>query len=265
MSLKVINWNVNSIRKGVSDTLLELLNAQDPDIICFQETRCTQQDGEIFYNNTGLGDKYPFRYWNNSVKGHYGVSVWSKIEPLDIEYEIPDIGSLNEGRILILEFENMTLLNTYVPNTGTGEVAESKRSTWDIMLYKWLTNKLKSFEDNKLLLWCGDLNVVDDPVLDTSHQKYRCKDNKNNSAGLKWFEKKGFDLHISLGLYDVFRTLNPTTISHTWYSSRNPAVSWRLDYFMVNKIETVKTIIHGPKLPSLVSDHTWLMIVVDRG
>lgn len=253
MSLKIVSWNVNSIRKGVQDTLSKLTEEQNPDIICFQETRATEKDAEKFFAESELINIYPYRYWNDSSGGHAGVSIWSKIKPLNVFKEIPRIYQLKHGRILILEFEEFTLINTYVPNTGR-EIAEEHRQVWHNALVPWLTEQL---EKEKFLVWCGDLNVVSEPSLDTSHHKIRPK---NPSAGLKQFEKDHFDEYIALGLSDVFRTMYPETISFTWYSPRNPAVAWRLDYFLVNDIKRITDIKHGPRLMATVSDHTWLII-----
>lgn len=254
MALKIVSWNVNSIRKGVYDELFRLSEEENPDIICFQETKATGYDAEEFFKNTILPEKYPYRYWNDSVSGQAGVGVWSKIKPLNVIKEIPRMYQLKEGRILILEFENMTLLNTYVPNTGRGEIAEDHRKVWHNALMTWL---VAQFEKDKLFIWCGDLNVVDEPALDTSHHKTRPK---KGIAGLKQFEKDQFDEYIELGLVDVFRTKYPDTVSYTWFSNFHTDVGWRLDYFLVNDISKIKDVVHNKRLSKSISDHTWIMI-----
>lgn len=258
--LKIVSWNVNSIRKGVSDSIVKLVEENQPDIICFQETKATGHDAEKSLT-IALKNLYPYRYWNDSVGGQAGVSVWSKVEPLNVSKEIPRIYQLKEGRVLVLEFENFTLLNTYVPNTGRGDIAEEQRKVWHNGLIGWLTEQ---FEREQMVIWCGDLNVVSEPHLDTTHHKSRPK---NPSAGLKEFEKEHFEDYIELGLCDTFRTLYPDTISYTWYSARNPAVAWRLDYFMISvkDIQKVLNVIHGPKLSSTVSDHTWILLELISG
>jgi len=258
MALKIVSWNVNSIRKGVSDTLSDIIHDQDIDIICFQETKATGHDAEKhFKDQTDLLDLYPYRYWNDSVSGQAGVAIWSKIEPVNVIKEVPRLYQLNQGRILIAEFEGLTILNTYVPNTGRGEIAEDQRNVWHNALISWLTDQL---EKDKLFIWCGDLNVVSEPALDTSHHKVRPK---KGSAGLKEFEKDHFDEYIELGLSDAFRSLYPDEVSFTWYSPRNPVVGWRLDYFLVNDMSKVKDVIHTDKLSSIVSDHTWIMLKIE--
>lgn len=254
--MKIVSWNVNSIRKGIENELLKLIGEQEPDILCFQETKATGQDAEEFFNKSKCFELYPYRYWNDSVSGQAGVSIWSKIKPMNVIKEVPRIYKLKEGRVLVLEFEEFTLLNTYVPNTGRGEIAEQQRNVWHNAIVGWLADQ---FENDKLLIWCGDLNVVSEPVLDTSHHKIRPK---KGSAGLKQFEKDQFDEYIELGLSDAFRNLYPDTVSFTWYSPRNPGVGWRLDYFLVNDMSIVKDVIHYEKLPSTVSDHVPIILII---
>lgn len=252
--MKIISWNVNSIRKGVADELSKLCKESDPDIICFQETKCTEEAGELYFKDNTILELYPYRYWNNSVKGMFGTSIWSKIKPLKVLKDIPRIFQLKEGRVIILEFENMTILNTYVPNTGRGEIAEDYRKVWHNGIMSWLTDQ---FKKDKLLIWCGDLNVISEPRLDTSHHVIRPI---NPCAGLKKFEYLQFNEYIELGLVDVYRYKYPNTRSFTWFSPRNQGIGWRLDFFLTNNISKVENVIHGPKLASTISDHTWIML-----
>jgi exodeoxyribonuclease-3 len=256
--MKIVSWNVNSIRKGVYDELFKLSQTEQPDVICFQETKATGHDAEEYFKNTILLELYPYRYWNDSVGGQAGVAVWSKVKPEKVFREIPRIYQLKEGRILILEFKELTLLNTYVPNTGRGDVAEDHRKVWHNGIVAWLAEQ---FEKDKLLVWCGDLNVVSEPALDTSHHKVRPK---KPIAGLKQFEKDHFDEYIELGLIDAYRSLYPDTISYTWFSNIHTDVGWRLDYFLVNDMSKVEDVMHNKRLSKSVSDHTWIMLLVKK-
>jgi exodeoxyribonuclease III len=254
--MKIASWNVNSIRKGVNDTLNLFCETENPDIICFQETKCTGKDGEIFFKSSKLSNIYKFRYWNDSVKGHHGVAIFSKIEPKEISYCVPDMEHCL-GRVVLLEYDTFTLLNTYVPNTGTGTLAEEKREKWHQGLLKWLEERTIS---KKLLIWCGDLNVVREPTLDTSHKKCRLNDNKKSYGGMKIFEYEHLCEYLNLGLCDVFRTMFPDIPSFTWFSARNNKVGWRLDYFITNDMTKIKSIVHSQKLDESVSDHVLLFI-----
>ncbi len=254
-NIKIVSWNVNSIRKGIDKELEYLVKDKDPDVICFQETKGIESDIEKFYKGTEVIKVYPHRYYNDSVKGQAGVAVWSKIKAKSVLKEIPRLFQLKNGRILVLEYDNFVLLNTYVPNTGR-DIAENHRNVWHNALIDWLPEQL----EHRGIIWCGDLNVVSEPHLDTSHHKSRPK--RNVPPGLKDFEKEHLDEYLELGLYDVFRHKSPDLVSFTWFSMRHTNVGWRLDYFLVSKqiLDNVEEIIHGKKLGNLVSDHTWLML-----
>jgi exodeoxyribonuclease III len=254
--MKIVSWNVNSIRKGVTEALIFFCESENPDIICFQETKCTGKDGEIFFRDNKLLDTYKYRYWNDSIKGHHGVAIFSKTEPIETSYNIPDMEHCS-GRVILLEYDTFTLLNTYVPNTGTGTVAEEKRKKWHEGLLNWLKERTIS---KKFLIWCGDLNVVREPILDTSHKKYRLKDNSKSYGGMKIFEYEHLCEYLNLGLYDIFRTMFPETQSFTWFSNYNDKVRWRLDYFFTNDMTKIENIVHCKKFGKEVSDHSPLFI-----
>ena len=44
--MKLISWNVNGLRAVLKKNFLEFLAAEQPDILCLQETKCTPEDVE---------------------------------------------------------------------------------------------------------------------------------------------------------------------------------------------------------------------------
>lgn len=257
--MKIISWNCNSIRKGIMNELYEVIESEDPDIICFQETKGKGEDIEKYLKDYEIVTQtYKYRYYNDSTKGQAGVCLFSKVEPISVEYTIPGMFFLSDGRIIIANFKDFILLNTYVPNTGRGVIAENMRMTWHTSIMEWLIKNItKSF-----LVWCGDLNVVREPSLDTTHHKAR-KIGKN-LAGLKHFEKEHLDEYFKLGLVDTFRELHPNQRSYTFFSNfstETNIIGWRLDYFLVNDISKVKDIKINNKLHKMISDHTWMKMV----
>lgn len=61
-----------------------------------------------------------------------------------------------DGRVILVEFETLRLLNTYVPNNGWKEEENSfqRRRKWDKRILEFVTQY-----SDKPLIWCGDLNV----------------------------------------------------------------------------------------------------------
>ncbi|XLS85408.1 hypothetical protein HN51_035574, partial [Arachis hypogaea] len=60
-----------------------------------------------------------------------------------------------DGRVILVEFETLRLLNTYAPNNGWKEEPNSfqRRRKWDKRILEFVTQN-----SDKPLIWCGDLN-----------------------------------------------------------------------------------------------------------
>lgn len=253
--VKIISWNVNSIRKGIIDTLKDLITEYDPDILCFQETKCKDVDGEDFIRDKDIAKIYKYRYWSSSIKGQKGVALFSRVPPLKVEYNFGSgTEEITQGRVITAKFENFYIINTYVPNTGRGDIAEELRHDW----HNALLDHLELMKD-QVIIYCGDLNVVNNVELDTTHHKTQ----KNNIAGLKEFEKEHFDEIIELGFHDAYRHIHGEIVSYTWFSPIIRTVAWRLDYFLCNNVSKIVNVIHGKKLDSKISDHTWILLEHD--
>ncbi len=60
--MKLISWNVNGLRAVLKKNFLEFLDAEKPDVLCLQETKCTPDDVEQLWPA-----KYT-TYWNSAEK-----------------------------------------------------------------------------------------------------------------------------------------------------------------------------------------------------
>lgn len=65
----------------------------------------------------------------NCKKGYSGTAVFTKLKPLSVEFELPDVEYKGEGRIIHLEFENFHFFNGYFPNGGAAILDESGKPT----------------------------------------------------------------------------------------------------------------------------------------
>ena len=78
--MKLISWNVNGLRACVGKGFTEFVEAQQPDILCLQETKL--QAGQIDLPMEGY-----HAYWNYAEKkGYSGTALFTKIEPLAVTY-----------------------------------------------------------------------------------------------------------------------------------------------------------------------------------
>ena len=97
--MKIISWNVNGIRAVLKKGFYDFMNENKPDIICIQETKAHPEQVDLKLKD------YPYHYWNSAEKkGYSGTAIFSKIEPLNINYGIGIKKHDNEGRVITLEF-----------------------------------------------------------------------------------------------------------------------------------------------------------------
>ena len=97
--MKIISWNVNGIRAVLKKGFLDFVNDTEPDIIFIQETKAHPEQVELSL------DKYPYKFWNSAEKkGYSGTAIFSKIKPLNINYDMNIKKHDQEGRVITLEF-----------------------------------------------------------------------------------------------------------------------------------------------------------------
>lgn len=71
-----------------------------------------------------------------------------------------------EGRFQFFSFEDIDIIQTYVPNNGTKEESFARRKNWDRQLLTFFQDRRQILEHVKQterpMLWCGDMNVAKD-------------------------------------------------------------------------------------------------------
>ena len=252
--MKIVSWNVNGIRAVLKKGFLDFLDDINPDIICIQETKASPEQVELEL------DDYPYKFWNSAIKkGYSGTAIFSKIEPINIEYDLNIEKHDNEGRVICFELKNYYLVTVYTPNSKRDLSRLSYREKeWDVDFLKYIKEK----EKKKPVIFCGDLNVA--------HKEIDLKNPKTNkrNAGFTEEERRGFDNYIESGFVDTFRMFNNEAGHYTWWSymfnARTKNIGWRIDYFCVSqKIKTkIKKSIILPEV--MGSDHAPILIEVEK-
>ena len=251
--MKLISWNVNGIRAALKKDFVGYVEAQQPDILCLQETKAhpSQVEHPVL---PGYHD-----YWNSAEKkGYSGTAVFTKIEPLNAIQGIGIEEHDNEGRVLTLEYADFFLVNVYTPNSQNELRRLVYRQSWDAA---FLAHLLK-LEKTKPVVFTGDLNVA--------HQEIdlaRPKQNRRN-PGFSDEERTGFDNIVNAGFIDTFRHLHPDEPEHySWWSYRANArannVGWRIDYFCISP--TLLPSLAGADIHSdtMGSDHCPVVLELD--
>lgn len=221
--MKLISWNVNGIRAVMKKGFLDFIQEHEPDMLCLQETKATPDQVDLFLPDYTL-------VWNSAErKGYSGVAVFTKRKPLSVEKGIGHEVD-NEGRVLTLEFEDYYVVTVYTPNAKDDlSRIPLRHEEWDPLFLKYC----KQLEQNKPVIFCGDLNVA--------HQPIDLKRDKPNEGkkGYTQEEREGFTNFIEAGFIDTFRYLYPDEEKYSWWSymggARSRNVGWRIDYVLVSE------------------------------
>ena len=222
--MKIVSWNVAGFRACLKKGFEDFFDNIDADIVCLQEVKATMDQIEFKPSNYHM-------YLNTAdKKGYSGTLIYTKIEPISIKYGMGIDEHDHEGRMITLEFDKFYLVNQYVPNVKRDLSRLDYRMKWedDFRTY------LKTLEQNKPVIVCGDFNVA--------HTEIDIKNAKANigNAGFTYEERDKFTELLNNGFIDTFRYLNPDkTDAYSWWSymghARENNVGWRLDYFVISK------------------------------
>lgn len=221
--MKLISWNVNGLRAVLKRNFLEFLDAEKPDVLCLQETKCTPDQVEQLWPA-----KYT-TYWNCAQKkGYSGTAIFTKRRPLQVTPHLGIAEHDQEGRVLTAEFEDFFLVNVYVPNSKRELTRLPYRQQWDADFLRFL----KKLERKKPVIFCGDLNVAH-TELDLANPKANVKNH-----GFTPEERAGFSALVAAGFVDTFREFEKGGGHYTWWSPMSGArarnVGWRIDYFLAS-------------------------------
>ena len=221
--MKLISWNVNGLRAVMGKGFLDVFTGLDADVFCLQETKL--QEGQIELPLPGF-----YQFWNYAEKkGYSGTAVFTRRQPLSVRYGLGIAEHDHEGRVITLEFEDFYLLTVYTPNSQDGLARLPYRMEWEDAFLHYL----KTLEEKKPVVFCGDLNVA--------HREIDIKNPKANlrNAGFTQEERDKMTALLASGFVDTFRYFHPDqTGAYSWWSYRFHArehnAGWRIDYFIVS-------------------------------
>ena len=221
--MKLVSWNVNGLRAVLRKNFLEYLDAEQPHILCLQETKAGPDDVEQLWPVAYT------TYWNTAQKkGYSGTAIFTKTRPLTVANGIGIAEHDTEGRVIAAEYADFFLVNVYVPNSKRELSRLPYRQQWDRDFLRYL----KKLEKRKPVIFCGDLNVA--------HAEIDLADPKGNASthGFTPEERVGFAAFVKAGFLDTFREFESDGGHYTWWSPmpgvRGRNVGWRIDYFLIS-------------------------------
>ena len=251
--MKIISWNVNSVRARLENILNYIKDAK-PDILFLQEIKTEEKNfpteafKAIGYNSYIFGQK-----------SYNGVALVSKIEITNIDTNfIKD--KLKQSRIITgdikIKSKKIKLINVYVPNGNPVETEKYEyKKYWLDLFYKNLQKNLVEFPN---IIITGDFNVIPEEIDVYDYKRYE------NDALFRLEIRKKYRLILNLGFQDAYRYFFKTKQDYTFWDYF--AGSWqknygmRIDHFLVSNslLENLKSININKKPRSKVkpSDHT---------
>ncbi|XP_031283548.1 DNA-(apurinic or apyrimidinic site) lyase [Pistacia vera] len=275
--LKFVTWNANSLLLRAKNNWPEFskfVTNFDPDVIAIQEVRMPAAGSKDSPKNPGelKDDTKPSReekqiliralssppfgnyqiWWSLADSKYAGTALLVKkcFQPKIVSFSLDKAASKHEpdGRVILAEFENFRLLNTYAPNNGWKEEENSfqRRRKWDKRMLEFVTQ-----HSEKPLIWCGDLNVSHEEI-DVSHPEFFSAAKLNGyippnkedrgQPGFTLSERKRFGAVLKEGrLIDAYRFLHKEKDMDCGFSwSGHPIGKYRgkrmrIDYFIVSE------------------------------
>ncbi|MCF8241959.1 MAG: exodeoxyribonuclease III [Melioribacteraceae bacterium] len=223
---RLLSWNVNGIRAVSKKGFLEWFEKEQPDILCLQETKAwKEQLNDELINVPG----YKSYFAEAEKKGYSGVVIYTKEEPIKIQYGlgIPQFDS--EGRTIIAEYKNFVLYNIYYPNGKRSK----ERLQYKMDFYEAFRKHAADLKSKgKKIIICGDVN--------TAHKEIdlaRPKANEKTSGFLPE-EREWMDKFFNEGFIDTLRMFTDAGELYTWWDmltrARDRNVGWRIDYFFIS-------------------------------
>ena len=153
-TLKLITWNVNSIRQRLP-RLLALLDRHEPDIVCLQETKVTD---EAFPTMELVAAGYhPVTF---GQRAYNGVATLARQTSTHVTRGFPGDPTPASSRVIACRVGDLAVVNAYVVNgRAVGDPAYDTKLAWLDGFKEWVR---RTYEPSDSLVIVGDFNVAPD-------------------------------------------------------------------------------------------------------
>ena len=206
--MRLATWNVNSIKQRVP-RLLPWLDERQPDVVCLQETKLTD-DAFAELLGTELTQR-GYECVAHGEPGWNGVAILSRVGLDDVEAGLPGAPGFpsQEARAMSATCAGIRVVSVYVPN---GRSPGSPHYEYKLGWLASLRDAVASGPEDTVV--CGDLNVApaDDDVFDPKAYVGETHVTPPERAALA-------ELH-GLGLRDVVRDRWPGERIFTYWDYR---------------------------------------------
>jgi exodeoxyribonuclease III len=229
--MRVVSWNINSLRKR-QERLLNWLAGTQPDVVCLQETKCTDEQFPVLdLKAAGYHSAY------HGQKSYNGVAIISKMEPGEVRAALCDEEEDPQARVIAATIGGLRIYSIYAPN---GQAVGSPAYDYKMRWYERLRNCLQREAADQQLVVCGDFNIApkDEDIYDPDLWRgaIMCSEG----------ERKAFDELCAIGLVDTLRLHHPEPGLFSWWD-------YRMLSFPKNRGLRIDAILASESLASLCS------------
>jgi len=217
--MKFVSFNINGLRARPHQ-LQALVEQHQPDVIGLQETK-VHDDMFPLEEVSKLG----YNIFYHGQKGHYGVALLTKAQPVSVRRGFPGDDEESQRRLIIAEIPSpigdITVINGYFPQ-GESRDHPTKFPAKEKFygdLQRLLTEDLPA---DKPVLIMGDMNIsstdLDIGIGEDSRKRWL----RTGKCSFLPEEREWMDRLLSWGLVDTWREHNPDVADRfSWFDYRS--------------------------------------------
>jgi exodeoxyribonuclease III len=238
--MRLVSFNINGIRARIHQ--LEAIQRHlNPDVLGLQEVKVA--DEQFPYEDLEFLN---WRFDTHGQKGHYGVALASKPEPLEIIRGYPHDAidaqrRMIRGRYPLADGTELTVFNGYFPQ-GEGRDHPVKFPAKEAFYRDLLHTLNEQYDPSACIAVMGDFNIapVDHDIGISADAKQRWL--RTGKSSFLPEEREWFARLTEWGLIDSWRALNPDTDDRfSWFDYRSkgfedvPKRGLRIDHILVTQ------------------------------
>ncbi|MDP9126329.1 MAG: exodeoxyribonuclease III [Pseudomonadota bacterium] len=224
---RVITCNLNGIRAAARKGFFTWMEAQDPDVVCLQETKAQEhQLPPEALDRT----RYTSAFVDAHKKGYSGVAIYAKRPPLRVVRGLGMEDMDAEGRFVRMDFEGgLSIASLYVPSGTSGPARQAIKYSF---LDRFIASLAQMRNEGHPFIVCGDYNIA--------HLDIDVFSVKSCSGVTGFLDPERAwmgDVIERVGWVDAFREVDREPKRFTWWSGWKGAwennLGWRIDYQLV--------------------------------
>ncbi len=204
--MRIVSWNINSLRRR-QERLLGWLDQTKPDVVCLQETKCTDEHfPELALRSAGYYSVF------HGQKSYNGVAILARVPLEAVQASLADEEVDPQARVIAATIGPVRVYSIYAPNgQAVGSPAYEYKLTWYQRLQRSL---LRKETETQYLAICGDFNIAprDEDVYDPSLWRgaIMCSEG----------ERAAFDELCTFPLTDTLRIHHSESGLYSWWDYR---------------------------------------------